>query len=46
MLVISGSTICGVTDATLNVFKLVTILFLVVSVSVEPDFGFIAIFTV
>ena len=39
MLVISGSTICGVTDATLNVFKLVTILFFVVSVSVEPDFG-------
>ena len=43
--VVSGSTISGLTDATLNGFNDVTIFCFVVSVKVEPDAAFIAIFT-
>ena len=43
--VVSGSTITGLTDATLYGFKDVTIFAFVVSVNVEPDAALIAIFT-
>ena len=43
--VVSGSTISGLTDATLNFCNCVIILVFVVSVSVEPDAALMAIFT-
>ena len=43
MFVVSGSTITGVTEATENFFSWVIISVFVVSVSVEPVVGFIAI---
>jgi hypothetical protein len=43
--VISGSTISGVTDATLYFFNCVTISFFVVLVKVDPDAALIAILT-
>ena len=42
-LVVSGSTITGVTDATENLLSCVTISSLVVSVRVEPEAALIAI---
>ena len=44
-LVISGSTITGLTEATLYLFNCVTILCLVMFVKVEPDAALIAILT-
>ena len=43
--VVAGSIISGLTEATLYGVNLVTISDLVVSVSVEPDLGLIAILT-
>ena len=44
--VVSGSTISGVTEATLNFFNCVTKSNLVAFVKVEPEAAFIEIFTV
>ena len=44
--VVAGSIISGLTEATLYGVNLVTISDLVVSVSVEPDLGLIAILTI
>jgi hypothetical protein len=46
ILVISGSTIIGLTDTTLNFFNCLTILSLVEVVNVEPLAALIAILTV